>query len=507
MAHGDRRLAARSFPDRKKRSTRGLPALPAPRYTPPAMFVRTLPRVVALLLVIGLATACARQDYVARPLAMEEAAQQRVQRDFADAQLEQHLRSATMATGQWPLRQWGLEALTLAAFYFREDLQAARARGAAARAQVEVAAQRPPMIATPRIERHSGEGESGSPWSLGFELEIPLIASGRRAALLERAEAQALAAELEIGETAWRIRSELRAQLLELHRARQLIGSLERQVGAQQSVVDMLQRRLQEGYAGVSEVDIARLRLAEAEAAALDARTQAERALGGVAQAVGVPVEAVRAVELSFAAFEGLPDAPEPASARREALLNRVDLRRGLLDFAVADAEVKLAVAAQNPTVSITPGFLWDQGDDVWSLATDLLLPASMTHAPAIRAASARREAAAVNAQALQSAVIGEVDARSAVYAQAREAALAAGSATRTQLARSAQVQRQFDAGQADRLEYTLARIESLLVERRAQAAHGDAQRSLGHLEDAMQKPVVAGPVPPVNTDDRGQAQ
>lgn len=471
------------------------------------MFVRTLPRVAALMLVIGLAPGCARQAYVPRPLAMEEAAQRRVQRDLADTQLEEHLRSRSMGTEQWPPQQWGLETLTLAAFHFRDDLHAARARGAAARAQVDVAAQRPPLVATPRIERHSGEGESGSPWSLGFELEIPLIASDRRAALLERAQAQALAAELEIGETAWRIRSELRAQLLELHLTRELIASLERQIAAQQSVVDMLQRRLQEGYAGVSEVDVARLRLAEADAAALDARTQAERALGGVAQAVGVPIEAVRAVNLSFAAFDALPDAPDPASARREALLNRVDLRRGLLDFAVADAEVKLAVAAQNPTFSITPGFLWDQGDDVWSLATDLLLPASMTHAPAIRAASARREAAAANAQALQGAVIGEVDARTAVYGQAREAAQAAGSATRTQVARSAQVQRQFDAGQADRLEYTLARIEALLVERRAQAAHGDAQRALGHLEDAMQKPVAAGPVPPLTTDDRGPAQ
>ena len=466
-----------------------------------------VPRVLALLLVMGLASACARQAYEPRALGMEEAAQRRLQRDLADPQLEAHVRARASAIEQWPPQRWGLEALTLAAFHFRDDLQAARARGAAARAQVEVAAQRSPLVATPRIEHHSGEGESNSPWSLGFEVEIPLASSGRRAALVERAEAQARAAELEVGETAWRIRSQLRTELLELWVAHREIDRLERQVAAQQKVVEMLQRRLQEGYAGVTEVDVARLRLAEGDAALLEARTHAERALGGVAQAVGIPVESVRAVDLSFADLEELPDVPDPATARREALLNRVDLRRRLLDFAAADADVKLAIAAQNPTISISPGFLWDQGDNVWSLASDLLLPVSMTHAPAIRAASARREAAAMHALALQSAVIGEVDARAAVYRQAREAEHAARAATDAQRARSDQVQRRFDAGQADRLEYTLARIEALLVEGRAQAAHAQAQRALGHLEDAMHKPVSGGPVPPLAADDRGPAQ
>jgi len=460
---------------------------------------------LALVLLLSLVAGCARQDYVPRALDLEDAAQRYASRTLNASELEQSMRAQGWSAEQWPLREWGLDALTLAAFHYRDALQAARARGAAARAQVPLAAQRAPFVATPRLERHSGEGESDSPWSLGFELEIPIASAARRTAAIERAEYLAQAAELEVGETIWRVRSEVRAQLLELHAARRSIQSLEAELAAQHSTVDMLQRRLEEGYAGLTEVDAARLRMAQANGSLLEAHTQAERALGALAQAVGLPTQALRSVQLSFAAFEEIPPSPGVEAARREALLNRVDMRRSLLEFNAADAQVKLEIARQYPTFSITPGYLWDQGDNVWSLAVDLLLPAALTHGPAIQAAQAQRDAAAHQALALQSAVLGEADARNAVFAQARQAAEASQTAMRTQLARSAQIQRQFDLGQADRLEMTLARIEAMQVERRAIAAHIDAHQALGQLEDAMQIPLSGAALPLM--DERGNAQ
>lgn len=471
------------------------------------MCLLSIRRLLALACLVGAAAGCARQPYAPRPLDMEEAARRHAARTLTAPELGQAVRARGSFRADWPPAQWGLDALTLAAFHYRDELQAARARGAAARANVEVAAQRAPWRAAPRIERHSGEGERDTPWSLGFELELPLASAARRSAAVGRAQAQAQAAELEVGEQAWRIRRELRAQLLDLHAARRDVDSLERELAAHREVVDMLERRLQEGYAGASEVDAARLRLAEAMAELHDARTRAARALGGVAQAIGVPTQALTAIEFSFASFDALPQLPEAAHLRRDALVNRLDLRRSLLDFEAADAEVKLAVAQQYPSFSITPGFLWDQGDNVWSLAVDLLLPATLTHGPALRAAQAQREASATQALALQSAVLGEVDACAAVYARARGAADAAQQALHPQQARSAQIQRRFDGGQADRLELTLSRIEALLVERRAANARVQAQRALGELEDAMQQPLPGGPADPVEQDTGGKGQ
>ena len=64
------------------------------------------------------------------------------------------------------------------------------------------------------------------------------------------------------------------------------------------------------------------------------------------------------------------------------------------------------------------------------------------------------------------------------------------------QLARSSQTQKQFDAGYADRVELTQARLEALAVERNALNARVDSQRALGRLEDALQRPLEGRPLP-----------
>lgn len=446
--------------------------------------------VVAVLCVAG---GCARQSYTPRPLDIERAAAAYVERRTDDPRFEAFMRARGHA---WPVQHWGLSELTLLAFYYRAELEVARAQAQAARAQADVAALHPPLTVTPRLEHHSADGVQDTPWSLGFEVEIPLLAGTRRAALLEQAEYLAQAAELGVGTEAWRVRSEVRLRLLEVYAERERVASLEREVQQQRTALALLESRRQAGYAAVTEVDTVRLRLVQAVADLAQARTELERAMGGLAQAVALPLERLREMELSFAELEQLPEAPERSSARRGALTNRLDMRRRLLEFAADDAAVKLEVARQYPQLALRPGYLWDQGDNVWSFALDLMLPASLTHAPALRAAEARREAAAQAALLVQATVIGAVDARLAAYQQARVGARAALDASATQAVRDAQIERQFDAGQVDRLELTLARIESILVARRAHAGRVDAQRALGELEDALQAPLAGGPAP-----------
>src|SRR5258706_13674770 len=85
---------------------------------------------------------------------------------------------------------------------------------------------------------------------------------------------------------------------------------------------------------------------------------------------------------------------------RRMALRNRLDVHRKLLEFGAADAEVKGAVAAQNPDFTLGPGYTWDQGDNIWSLAVGMTLPPAAQTRAAIREAQARRALAAGQAAA-----------------------------------------------------------------------------------------------------------
>lgn len=449
---------------------------------------------IAFACALVCAAGCARQPYVAHPLALPGDAQSQAARTLGAPRFQAYMRQHGVQGVPPPA--WGLAELTLAGLFYRPELQAARARGRAARAEAQQAAHRPPLGASPRIERHSADGARDTPWSLGFELELPLASASRRAPLVQRAQAQAEAAELEVGALAWQVRSDVRARMLELWSARRRAASLEEEAGVQQAVLAMLEKRRELGYAATSDVETARIRRADAQAGAAAAQAEAQLALGRLAEATGVPLQHLSTAPLSFAAFEQLPDVPEAADARAEALRNRIDMRRGLLDFALSDATVKLEVAQQYPTFSLRPGFLWDQGDRVWSLALDLILPPRLAQEAAVRAAQVRREAAAHQALAIQQAIMSETDTRVSAYQGARAAVLAAEAATRVQSARAAQIDRQFDAGQVDRMERTLAQLESVLAQRRADAARAEAQRAFGLLEDAAQVPASGAPLP-----------
>jgi outer membrane protein TolC len=352
------------------------------------------------------------------------------------------------------------------------------------------------MGVTPRVEHHSREpDDASSPWSLGFEIEIPLGEGTRREAIKERVEYLADAADLKVGSAAWAVRSEVRARLLDYYSAGQDAGLLDRQRQQLRALVTLLERRLEAGAAARGEVTNARLRQSEIEGLAQTAALARERSLAGLSRALGVSLAVVKSLSFDFGALEQTPASPGDAALQRTALQNRLDVRAKLLEYSAADAAVKLEVVRQYPSFSISPGYLWDQGDNVWSLAATLLLPAG-GHKPAILAAEARREVAAQEFLALQGRVISEADGAQARYRSAVEGAGSVSRAAQLLATRTQEAKKQFDAGQIDRLELTLAQIEALSVQRNTLTIHTEAQRALSALEDALQTPLTGGPLP-----------
>jgi outer membrane protein TolC len=155
--------------------------------------------------------------------------------------------------------------------------------------------------------------------------------------------------------------------------------------------------------------------------------------------------------------------------------------------------------------MTLSPGYLWDQGDNIWSLVATVLVPAA-GNKPAIQAAQARRTAAAREFLALQGKVIAEADTAQARYAKTIESEQSVRQMVDLQSAHGKEVKKQFDAGRSDRVELTLAQLETLVVERRALMARLETQRALGALEDALQMPLEGAPLPSW-TSEKKQAQ
>lgn len=456
---------------------------------------------IALLLV--LCTGCALESYKPLPLEPERSAAAYALRSTQDEGLKTFmLRHASQGT-QWPPAQWGLPELTLLSFYFHPDLAVARARVKVARAALEQA--RAPAVAgvSPLLEYHSERRpEDAGPWSLGFEFELPLAGLSRRAARLEAGQLEVERAQLDVAAAAWSLRARVRAALLTLHAAQREGEWAEREADQNDALVKLLQRRLQEGVTSVGEVTRARLRATQSRAEVQSRKLAAERALGELSASLGVPLEVVRALPLGYDQFESLPAAPDDRAVRAQSLLNRLDIRAGLLAYAGAESDVKLHVAQQYPEVQLRPGYLWDQGDSVWSIGLGLTLPALLGNKRNIRLSQARRELAAREFERLQSEVLARSAASVSLYRRTLEGLHAIEAQTALSQQRLQETERLFSSGYADRLALVEGRIEAIGAAKAAWAARRTALEAWGELENVTQAPLVGGPVPRVTLDE-----
>ncbi len=445
----------------------------------------------ALILPAVVAAGCSSAPYVPRPLDQDAALAEYSQRSGAVEGLKRFAMANGYAGPDWPPRQWGLRELTLAALYFHPDMRIARARADFARAQRDSAGVRPATGLRMRPEYHVRElPEDNGPWTLGLELEIPLTSQAKREARVERSAFLADAADLDVAAAAWEVRARVRDRLGKLQSDRDALAALDARIAARREVSGLIERRVQAGLLSTHELGAERLALAQLELAYAHQASQAQRSLAELAVALGVPPEVAAAMELRF--DTDVPVArTDAAELRRLALGNRLDVHRKLLEFGAADAEVKLAVAMQNPDITLGPGYAWDQGDNIWSLAVGFSLPSAARARAQIRESEAQREVAAQQFLATQMAAIATVEAAAAGYRSALDRLAAAQRQLVLQQEQEARVVRQFDAGSADRLQRATARVESLAADSAVRLARTESRLALARLEDAVQRPLL----------------
>jgi outer membrane protein TolC len=431
-------------------------------------------------------SACATQHYDAKPLDAASSAQA-----LADRSLDAPELKRVIPTPDWPPRAWNLELLTLAAFHFNPDLEAARARLAALDAAVTTAGQRPnPTLQLP-LQRAQNPRDGESPWTLGLALNIPIETHGKRDARVAAATHQAAAARLQVASTAWHLRSQLREQLLLVANLTEKIRLLGQQAHLDRELVAMLDARLRAGYVPARDLNQQRLALIQSDNDLLDARKALGAARIQAAALVGLKPGALDGVNLDLSGFDR-PDPPLPIPELHTlALRNRADVREALETYEASQAALQLEVARQYPDVHLGPGYTFDQG--VRKPGFDfsgIELPVFNRNEGPIAEAAARRQEAAANVTRVQARAWSELDAGLADYRLARDALLQAGRQLDVQRGQLAGVRHGFDLGEEDRVSLTLNRKTELAARLAVLAASAQVQQALGRIEDAVQRPV-----------------
>lgn len=450
----------------------------------------SLPSWLALCLSLS---ACAVQHYEPHPLDAAAGVQELGARSLASPGLKSHIASKYRGRQAlaWPPAAWDLELLTLVAFHFNADLEAARARLAAADAAVTTAGQRPnPTLQLP-LQRTLNPKDGESSWTLGLALDIPVETHGKRDYRIAEADSRAAAARLQLANLAWSLRSQLREQLLVLESSTEKARLLEQQVELDRSLVALLQKRLAQGYVAARDLDQQQLALIQSNGELLGARKEAGAARARLAGLLGLPPGALDGVKLDLAGFTAT-DPPLPLRELQSlALLNRADVLESLASYEASQAALQLEVARQYPDLRLGPGYTLDQGARKAGFDfSGIELPVFHRNEGPIAEAGARREEAAAKVRQAQARAWSELDAGLTGYRIAREALDQADRQRTLQQKQLAARQRAFDLGEEDRAALELDRKTELAARLAAFDAAVQVQQALGRIEDAIQRPL-----------------
>jgi cobalt-zinc-cadmium efflux system outer membrane protein len=448
-------------------------------------------------------TGCAARRYQAVPIVPTETASRFQSRSLSDVGLQAFVeKSLAQSPTVSPPKTWDLRTLSLAAVYFNPALAAARGRLAEAEAAVVTAGARPnpTLSVTPGIP---------SPYLLTLDFAVPIETAGKRGYRIQFARSLNQAAEFDLADTAWKLRSGVRTALLDyLVASRNLdLLSSEEQIRGEQVI--LLEQRFAVGEIPRPDLDLARIELSKAHLAISNAEGRVGQTKAALAAAIGIPVAALQGVEFSWSNLESPPSAESlsPQRVQRDAVINRLDVRRSLAQYAAAEADLQLEIAKQYPDLTIGPGYTYEEKNNFFTIGISTTLPLFNRNQGPIAEAEARRKVAAAAFVEKQAQVIAGSEQALALYTAAlREFAEADASLRTLQDEREQMMRRAVDVGAQDRLSLNGVRIESAVLARGRIDALSRAQSALGQLEDSVQRPLEPGSFWPTTLPDPSSA-
>ena len=428
---------------------------------------------------------CAMQRYDASPIVPGVTASQFESRSLADDGLRSFEEKNQSPPGLWPPKTWNLQALSLAALYFNPALDLTRARLARADAATVTAGARP----NPTLGISPG---IPSPYLLTLDFSFPIETAGKRGYRIQSARNLDEAARLDLADSAWNVLTGVRLALLNYFLASRDLELLRREEQIRLDQVKILEQILSAGELPRLDVDLARIELSKTEVALRAAEGHSAEAETSLAAAIGIPVAAIRGAQFVWQDLD-TPPGPEsfvPAAIERDAVLNRLDLRRLLAQYAAAEADLQLEIAKRYPDINIGPGYTFEETHSFFTVGLSSVIPVLNRNQGPIAEAEARRKEAAAAFLEAQALVTAKCERALAAYTAALRELAEAQSSYQIQETELQTVQEAIRAGADHRLTLDAVQIQLSVLRRAKLDSLGRAQRALGDLEDAVQRPL-----------------
>ena len=325
-------------------------------------------------------TACSFIEYKEKPLDINEVHQKNKQSNFNDSEFLSYLKENNFNEVNIPFKSWGIDELLITQKYFNLQLKTADLELEYIESNEKIASLRPLSSIGALYERGDVGDPSENLFKFGYTFTYET--ANKRLIRYELSFNETQLALLEKELIHWKLRRALIINLTEYINNQDLIQILKNKIRLQQSIVHMIQKRLNYGIASKVDVMRERIKFNSIQKELVKHQNLQLNITKKLATLVGLSLEQFNLVAIDIKKtkdklttslsryFTGI----DQTKMHSIALQNRIDLRQKLANYAIAEANLKLEIAKQYPDMTFTPAYIYDFGYNVWGLGIQTLL-------------------------------------------------------------------------------------------------------------------------------------
>jgi outer membrane protein, heavy metal efflux system len=433
-----------------------------------------------------------------KPLDSKLSAANLLDKDPNSEPFKQYLMSHGYTEEELPFAEWGVDELTYCALFYHTKLNIAKQELALSKLATESASIKNIPTVNADIAHSNQKNEDIKPWSYGLSVDIPIETTNKRAIRIEKAEINVDVARMNVAETAWQLRNQIAIDLIAYHQNLAETQLAQQELSIQTNIVSMLEKRVSAGIASNTELSNVNLMALKTKRLLSDKQGQLKQINAKLAADVGLTPDKFSYINIKPLSIEKtlllqakqLNEPLESKELQKQALLNRIDIRRGIAKYAAAETEIKLKVAQQTPDITLSPGILFEFGDKIWSLGFSSLLNMLHKNTALIEEAKQLREIEGAQFEHLQAEIIAHLNQTHASYLAAQQTAEQAKQELNQQRAQEQEMKKQFDAGLIGRLDLMLHARNTLIAEQQLITSEFELLQIANQIEDLMQKPL-----------------
>ncbi len=445
---------------------------------------------ILLAVILSCLSACAYQEYEPQAITTNQAISDLLARDIGEPGFKQFMQENGVRS--WPIRQWKFEGLYLTALYFNPQIQADFAKFKFNEAQARTILQRQNPVLNLPLEHHSETGGDLSPWFIGVIFDFIYERPAKLRAKQDKAEAEIQAALIDISKSVWKLRSDVKQAWISYTSAVSLDNFIKDELNLLEESLVILKKQHELGQTSYFEVSNTRLELQRLKLESSHHQSVISDGYHDLLALLGLSPEKLQTYEFVPASDMALPEPDDISqlSIQNIALHERYDVRQALFEYQAVEATLRLEIEKQYPDITLSPGFIFDQNDNIWALAASWVLPVFHHNQAQIDEALAKRLLLQKQFQVLQSQLIHEL-AKKRQHFIALVNALNQAEVLVSELRDREDVyQKQYDSGYTGEMDLLRSRLETLRAERALFEIRVSVLNSLARLETLIQTPL-----------------